>query len=198
MDDSCGLLFVVLSYRWLEKGCPDPNCFHLAIVAEMLRKYIRPVYNYSSPLTWSGCLRGMWSFDGHNWDREAVDCVVFWDFACLVQPPRLGEEKELFTAGLKASNIFYGHQQTVVWMQTALPEGFAERMRGIGLAAWYWSRRELCGFGLGELKRSRTYDCTTAPACDPTALSQLSEPPHGAVLHRSSEQRDNETVWPPS
>lgn len=30
----------------------------------------------------------------------------------------------MFRIGLKSSNIWYGHSQTVVWMQPSLPEGF--------------------------------------------------------------------------
>ena len=33
-------LFVALSYRWLDKGRPDPNRFHLSRVGETARLYI--------------------------------------------------------------------------------------------------------------------------------------------------------------
>ena len=31
----------------------------------------------------------------------------------------------LFGEGLRASNIFYSHRDTVVWMQPSLPDGFS-------------------------------------------------------------------------
>ncbi|CAK0818966.1 unnamed protein product [Prorocentrum cordatum] len=52
------------------------------------------------------------------------DCALFWDFASLFQAPRSAEEGTLFRAGLKASNIWYGHSTTVCWMQSALPGSF--------------------------------------------------------------------------
>ena len=47
------------------------------------------------------------------------------DFASLFQQPREEPKQvELFNAGLKASNVWYGHESTVCWMQTELPPGF--------------------------------------------------------------------------
>ena len=46
------------------------------------------------------------------------------DFASLFQQPREEPTQvELFKAGLKASNVWYGHESTVCWMQTELPPG---------------------------------------------------------------------------
>ena len=46
------------------------------------------------------------------------------DFASLFQQPREEPEQvELFKAGLEASNVWYGHESTVCWMQTELPPG---------------------------------------------------------------------------
>ena len=55
----------------------------------------------------------------------------------LYQNPRSGLEAVLFLPGLRASNIWYGHQDTVIWMQTELPAGFAEAMAAQGLALDY-------------------------------------------------------------
>ena len=47
------------------------------------------------------------------------------DFASLFQQPREEPKQvELFKEGLKASNVWYGHETTVCWMQTELPPGF--------------------------------------------------------------------------
>ena len=47
------------------------------------------------------------------------------DFASLFQQPREEPKQvELFKEGLRASNVWYGHESTVCWMQTELPPGF--------------------------------------------------------------------------
>ena len=71
---------------------------------------------------------------GHN---ALPDFALFWDFASLCQKPRTQAEEPLFLPGLKGSNIWYGHQLSVCWMQTALPEGFAQQMLEEGLARDY-------------------------------------------------------------
>ena len=43
------------------------------------------------------------------------------DFASLFQQPRDEEQEKLFKEGLRASNVWYGHESTVCWMQTELP-----------------------------------------------------------------------------
>ena len=46
------------------------------------------------------------------------------DFASLFQQPREEPKQvELFKEGLRASNVWYGHESTVCWMQTKLPPG---------------------------------------------------------------------------
>jgi hypothetical protein len=116
-----GALFVALSYRWLTREHPDPDGFHLGIVAAVLRLYFGGG-NYpgaeNSPLT------AAYEAAGLDW-KEASDCAVFWDFPSLHQPPRTAVHDRLFKAGLRASNIWYGHAKTVCWMQSELPDGFA-------------------------------------------------------------------------
>lgn len=41
----------------------------------------------------------------------------------LFQKPRAPNEDELFSDGLKASNVWYGHEQSICWMQPSLPQG---------------------------------------------------------------------------
>ena len=50
---------------------------------------------------------------------------------------RTPEEAALFKLGLAALPIWYGHAETVMWMQPELPEGFGERMAELGLAETY-------------------------------------------------------------
>ena len=59
------------------------------------------------------------------------------DFASLYQKPRDGDPERLFLPGLRASNVWYGHELSVCWMQTELPPGFAEQMKAAELAQSY-------------------------------------------------------------
>ncbi len=125
-----GLVFgshlVALSYRWLSKAHPDPDGIVLAIVAEVAEIYLK------SPL-----LRKVPATDSGPPAREA-DFAIFWDFCVLPQgPERTPEETALFREGLGAANIWYGHQHTLTWINTELPDGFAEAMASAGLAPSY-------------------------------------------------------------
>ena len=51
--------------------------------------------------------------------------------------PFTPDHQVLFGAGLRASNIFYSHQDTVVWMQPELPEGLGDQLAEAGLARTY-------------------------------------------------------------
>jgi hypothetical protein len=126
LGDDFGVLFVALSYRWLTKKHPDPDGFHLGIVASVAELYLNP--------------RG-WKdrFGDDHYSQLAAafrkhglglpEFALFWDYASLHQPPRTDAEAKLFPKGLQNSNVWYGHARTVVWMQSELPEGFAARMR---------------------------------------------------------------------
>ena len=48
--DGFGELFVALSYRWLSAGCPDPDAFHLGIVAEVARLYLENLKEFFEAL----------------------------------------------------------------------------------------------------------------------------------------------------
>jgi hypothetical protein len=121
LGDDFGVLFVALSYRWLTKDHPDPEAFHLRIVAEVAALYLNMTGRgeYESQLTAAFQSRGL----------GPPDFALFWDFAALNQKPRTEAEEPLFLPGLRASNIWYGHARSVCWMQSELPEEFAEQMR---------------------------------------------------------------------
>ena len=131
-------IFVGLSYRWLDKGRPDPDRFHLSRVGEAARLYISDKAKATSLYHLVFTPIGL----------KKVDFALFWDFASLYQGDRTPEQKELFFRGLKASNIWYGHRHTVMWMQQNLPDGFADRMEAVGLASTYagsgWCYVEAC------------------------------------------------------
>ena len=138
-----GLLFVALSYRWLGKYHPDRwednkghvlENFHLGIVAEAARLYLRKGDAWGSPLTAVFEKAGL---------KQAPDFAIFWDYCSLYQVDptdgkRTAEEEASFRRGLKASNIWYGHERSVCWMQTSLPSGFAECSAVAPLAATYF------------------------------------------------------------
>ena len=133
LGNDWGLLFVAISYRWLTAEHPDPEGFHLAILARVAALYLKPNNaqgRHLSPLV-------------EAFERASVgtppDFAVLWDFGSLHQKPRTDEQYELFKRGLGTLPMWYGHSQTVCWMQTSLPEGFAERMAGLELAETYES-----------------------------------------------------------
>ena len=116
--------------RWLTKDHPDPDRFHLEILARVSRLFLKPNdFGMSfSPLVdaFARCLGGC-----------AADFALLWDFASLHQRPRTDAQTVLFKQGLDALPMWYGHAESVVWQQPSLPDGFAERMRARGLAETY-------------------------------------------------------------
>ena len=106
-------MFVAISYRWLGAGAPDPDAFHLKIIGNASRLYMR-----------NPAATGLCSLVFSPLGLKKVDFAIFWDWASLFQPERTAEQKTLFKAGLNASNIWYGHRHTVMWMQSSLPRTF--------------------------------------------------------------------------
>mmetsp|Transcript_14133 Transcript_14133/g.41960 ORF Transcript_14133/g.41960 Transcript_14133/m.41960 type:complete len:324 (-) Transcript_14133:1048-2019(-) len=117
-DPALGWLFVALSYRWLAKGEPDPDGFHLKRVCDFLDLYVGEKRGVTSPLR-EELFYKIGSLD------TPLDCAVFWDFGSLFQgSDRTDEMKVLFGKGLKASNVWYGHMHALTLVQPALPKGF--------------------------------------------------------------------------
>lgn len=108
------MLFVALSYRWLQKGNPDPDRYHLSAVAGAARMYIESKEADSLQAQVFVPLKR----------AKDVDFALFWDFASLYQAERTEEQAALFGKGLRASNIWYGHRYTTMWMQSSLPRAF--------------------------------------------------------------------------
>ena len=91
-------LFVALSYRWISADHPDPDGHHLKIVCRAIRFFLKSV----------------------------DDIALFWDFGSLFQnPDRTSEQSVLFKKGLMGCNVWYGHQQSTVWLQSCMPGGFS-------------------------------------------------------------------------
>lgn len=135
-------LIHVLSYRWITKDHPDPECFHLRIVAEVTEARIQQVSS-------TGRRIGLWKdvFEPIGMSEADVDIAMFWDFGSLFQIDRVKHvddrteaQKQLFKGALSkggALNVLYGHLHTSVWMQSELPKGFEEQMAALNLARTY-------------------------------------------------------------
>ena len=118
-----GLLFVVLSYKWLATWHCDPDRFHLDAVADVAQTYLLPNFEAERSLISRSPLTA--AFEGAGL-TEPPDFGLFWDFASLFQPPRTLPEELLFVRGLRDStDLWCGHAHTVVWMQSAVPGGFS-------------------------------------------------------------------------
>ena len=118
-----GLLFVVLSYKWLATWHCDPDRFHLDAVADVAQTYLLPNFEAERSLIARSPLTA--AFEGAGL-TEPPDFGLFWDFASLFQPPRTLPEELLFVRGLRDStDLWCGHAHTVVWMQSAVPAGFS-------------------------------------------------------------------------
>ena len=91
-----GRLLVAISYRWLTADHPDPDGFHLAIIARVAELYLKRAYHcgHCSPL--------VAAFDSAGLDEAAADFGVLWDFGSLFQKPRTDAETLLFKQGLRA------------------------------------------------------------------------------------------------
>ena len=140
LGDDWGLLFVAVSYRWLTAIHPDPDAFHLNIVAEVAKLYLK---SEKEDVVFS-CSPLVDAFERAGYRRDEADFGLMWDFMSLHQKPvdggeRTPEEAALFKLGLGALPIWYGHAETVMWMQPELPAGFGERMAALGLAETYES-----------------------------------------------------------
>lgn len=118
-----GLLFVVLSYKWLATWHCDPDRFHLDAVADVAQTYLLPNFEAERSLISRSPLTA--AFEGAGL-TEPPDFGLFWDFASLFQSPRTLPEELLFVRGLRDStDLWCGHAHTVVWMQSAVPSGFS-------------------------------------------------------------------------
>ena len=139
LGDDWGLLFVAISYRWLTATHPDPDAFHLRIIAKVAKLYLKAEMEYGF-----SCSPLVDAFERAGYRRDEADFGLMWDFMSLHQKPvdggeRTPEEAALFRLGLGALPIWYGHAETVMWMQPELPDGFGERMAKLGLAETYES-----------------------------------------------------------
>ena len=139
LGDDWGLLFVTISYRWLTAIHPDPDGFHLSIIAKVAKLYLKAEKLFGR----SSCSPLVDAFERAGYSRDEADFGMMWDFMSLHQKPgggeRTPEEAALFKLGLGALPIWYGHADTVMWMQPELPAGFGERMAELGLAETYES-----------------------------------------------------------
>ena len=77
----------------------------------------------------------------------------------LFQSPRSEDESLLFPLGLRASNIWYSHHDSVTWIQPDLPDGLGAQLAQLGLASTYedsgWCYVELTSSAIVKKKGGR-------------------------------------------
>lgn len=106
---------------------PDPTGFHLNVVADVARLYLgRGGHPQLYPRERSPLAA---AFDRAGLGVENADFAAFWDWGSLHQKgegdaPRSAEEAALYAAGRQASTVWYAHEQTVSWLQTAVPVNY--------------------------------------------------------------------------
>uniref|UniRef100_A0A0G4I9B6 Uncharacterized protein n=1 Tax=Chromera velia CCMP2878 TaxID=1169474 RepID=A0A0G4I9B6_9ALVE len=88
---------VCLSFAWLSHNHPDPNRFHLQLLARELEKH--------------------WWAQGECADRV----FIFWDFMSLHQNPRTESEDLLFQKALESLDLFYSSSHTRVFRSIGVP-----------------------------------------------------------------------------
>ena len=114
LGENYGVLFVALSTKWLSSEHPDPDGFHLDIVAEVAKLYLGMAgEQQESPL--------VRAFSDLGIDP---DFALFWSYPSLPQPPLSADESALCKTGVDASKVWFGHSKSVCWMQSELPAGF--------------------------------------------------------------------------
>ena len=89
---------IVVSYCWLTPKDPDPEGWHLKLLARLLQLFI----------------------------AANGDAAVFIDYCCLYQAPRTKEQEKAFDASLRGTQNLYAHQETWTWCMKLLPSGSEE------------------------------------------------------------------------
>jgi hypothetical protein len=92
------LEMVAISYCWMEPGNPDPYQEQLKIFQKVIDSRLK-------------CMG----------QAKIQDLAIFLDYMSLYQQPRTPEQQAAFDRGLANVNLWYTHQDTVVWLQTWLP-----------------------------------------------------------------------------
>jgi len=117
-DDIWFSSLVVLSYCWSTPEHPDPD-------GRQLREVIAPAIEWymcerasliRSQIGLSGGEDAWWIWK--ELTARNVDFYIFWDFTCVCQKPRVGQEDASFKRAIKSMDFLYGHQLTVKWRQT--------------------------------------------------------------------------------
>ena len=84
-----------VTYKWLSHGHPDPDCFHLARLVDVLTN-----------------------------ENADDDDGVFFDFSSLYREPRSEDQRRLFEEGLRAANYVYCNFRVGCIVLSETPEGY--------------------------------------------------------------------------
>ena len=107
LGDDWGLLFVAISYRWLTAMHPDPDAFHLKIIAKVAKLYLKAEKKYLGTFSCSPLVD---AFERAGYRRDEADFGLMWDFMSLHQKPvdggeRTTEEAALFKGGVAGQAV---------------------------------------------------------------------------------------------
>ncbi|CAK0893250.1 unnamed protein product [Prorocentrum cordatum] len=161
-------VIIALSYGWITPDHPDPECFHLQRVQQVLGHFMRVGVEGSGQASMKHVV-------GEDRDKAYKDkeVVIFWDWPCLYQDKPKGSRTEVqtqaFKRALNSVNLWYAHACTQVWMLTETPDNVERTyaMRG-------WCRFER---GVSELISS------SQTVLDLSLFSGQTEDYHAAYWH---------------
>jgi hypothetical protein len=87
---------VAISHCWLSPEHPDPDGYHLRLLAQLLDRRVA----YIGPDS---------------------GVAIFFDYCSLYQKERTEDEEEVFTESLKWCELWYAHEHTEKWLLTSVP-----------------------------------------------------------------------------
>jgi len=133
VSESDLLLVISVSYCWVSADHPDPHRYHLATIAQLVKRFCdensnNAVKNYAMPGVDFGDFRNYYQEHGFCFGAgDGLWTGIFLDWCCLPQDKPIGsrtnEENRLFKLALRKINVWYAHQNTITWMLTSLPLG---------------------------------------------------------------------------
>jgi len=134
---------VAISYCWCTREHPDPDRYHLPIIAKMAKatmagKFVEAHISRPGP----GSTSKAWD-QGFRFGASAV--AVLWDFLSLPQVDAEGKrtaaESAAFKRGLSSMNAWYGSRHVTKLILTDLPSGAARK--SYDSSGWTFFEREV-------------------------------------------------------
>ena len=119
------LQILSVSACWLSAEHPDPNAYHVATLATLLRCFSKGGVEMLKLLDYN--LDDLREAGLERWGAgDGRPVGVFWDWASIYQEstamPRTPKQLELVKAAMVNYDIWFAHKRTAVWMFNYLPE----------------------------------------------------------------------------